>query len=93
MTTVFVVSEESHGTIGVTASMTAAKRFLLATNWVNAYTMLYVEEREDEDGEHWFPLIDLYGENWKETYMDFDTDLLADMGFYFREEEVYEEDT
>lgn len=92
MTTVFVVSEESHGTIGVATSMTAAKRFLLATNWVNAHAMLYVEEREDEDGEHWFPLIDLYGENWKETYMGFDTDLLADMGFYLREEEVYEEE-
>lgn len=92
MTTVFVVSEEGHGTIGVAVSMNAAKRFLLATNWVNAYTMLYVEEREDEDGEHWFPLIDLYGENWKETYMGFDTDLLADMGFYFRKEELYEEE-
>lgn len=90
---VILIVEDSHGNIGVAASMTAAKHFLLATNWVDAYTMLYVEEREDEDGEHWFSLIDLYGENWKEAYMDFDTDLLADMGFYFREEEVYEEET
>lgn len=89
---VIIIAEDSHGNIGVAASMTAAKRFLLATNWVTAYTMLYVEEREDEDGEHWFPLIDLYGENWKESYMGFSTDLLADMGFYFCEEEVYEEE-
>ena len=89
---VIIVKEENHGFIGVAASMTAAKRFLLSTHWVTAHTMLYVEEREDEDGEHWFSLIDLYGENWEEAYMGFDTDLLADMGFYFREEEVYEED-
>ena len=89
--TVILIKEDSHGSIGVAASMTAAKHFLLATDWVNAYTMLYVKEREDEDGEHWFPLIDLYGENWKNAYMGFDTRLLADMGFYFREEEVYEE--
>ena len=93
MRNVFIVSEESHGTIGVAASMAAAKRFLLASNWVTAYTTLYIEEREDEDGDHWFPLIDLYGENWKETYMNFDTNLLNDMGFYFREEEVYEEES
>lgn len=92
MTTVFVVSEESHGIIGVATSMTAAKCFLLANNWVTAYTTLYVKEREDEDEGHWSFLIDLYGENWKETYMGFDTDLLADMGFYLREEEVYEEE-
>lgn len=90
---VIVIKEDNHGFIGVAASMTAAKQFLLATNWVTAHTMLYVEEREDEDGEHWFPLIDLYGENWKETYMGFGTDLLADMGFYFREKEVYEEES
>lgn len=90
---VILISEDNHGNIGVAASMTAAKRFLLATNWVTAYTTLYVEEREDEDGEHWFPLIDLYGENWKEAYMGFSTDLLADMGFYFCEEEVYKEET
>ena len=89
---VIIIKEESHGFIGVAASMTAAKRFLLDTDWVNAYTMLYIEERENEDGDHWFPLIDLYGENWKEAYMGFDKELLADMGFYFREEEVYEEE-
>ena len=92
MSTVVVVSEESHGTIGVATSMTAAKCFLLANNWVTAYTTLYVREREDEDEGHWSFLIDLYGENWKEAYMNFDADHLADMGFYLREEEVYEEE-
>lgn len=86
MATVVIVSEESHGTIGVATSMTAAKCFLLANNWVTAYTTLYVEERG------WSFLIDLYGENWKEAYMNFDADLLADMGFYLREEEIYEEE-
>ena len=90
---VVIIKEENHGIIGVATSEIAAKRYLLATNWITAYTMLYVEERENEDGEHWFPLIELYGENWKEVYMNFDTDLLADMGFYFREEEVYGEET
>lgn len=89
---VVLIKEDNHGCIGVAVSMAAAKRFLLANNWVNAYTMLYVEEREDEEGEHWFPLIDLYGENWKEAYLNFDTDLLADMGYCFWEEEVYEEE-
>ena len=89
---VILIAEDNHDIVGVAASMTAAKRFLLANNWVNARTTLYVRERKDERGNHWFSLIDLYGENWKEAYMGFDTDLLADMGFYFREEEVYEED-
>ena len=89
---VIIIKEDNHGFIGIAASMTAAKRFLLATDWVNAYTSLYVEEREDKDGEHWFPLIYLYGENWKEAYMGFDTNLLANMGFYFREVEVYKEE-
>ena len=84
---VILIAEDNHDIVGVAASMAAAKRFLLANNWVDAYTMLYVEERE-----HWFSLIDLYGENWKEAYMGFDTDLLADMGFYFLKEEVYEEE-
>lgn len=89
---VIIIAEDNHGNIGVAASMAAAKRFLLATDWVTARTTLYVKEREDERGNHWFPLIDLYGENWKEAYMGFSTDLLAEMGFYFLEEEVYEED-
>lgn len=89
---VIIVKEDNHGFIGVAASMIAAKRFLLATDWVDAYTTLYVKERENEDGEHWFSLIDLYGENWKEAYMGFDTNLLANMGFYFREVEVYKEE-
>lgn len=89
---VILIAEDNHGNIGVAASMTAAKRFLLATAWVTARTMLYVKERKDENGKHWFSLFDLYGENWKEAYMGFSTDLLADMGFYFCEEEVYEED-
>ena len=83
---VILVSEESHGIIGVATSMTAAKCFLLARNWVTAYTTLYVEERG------WSFLIDLYGENWKKAYMGFDTDLLADMGFYIHEEELIEEE-
>lgn len=84
---VVLIAEDNHGDIGVAASMAAAKRFLLAKNWVDAHTMVYVEERE-----RWFSLVDLYGENWKEAYMGFDTDLLADMGFYFLTEEVYEEE-
>jgi hypothetical protein len=37
-------------------------------------------------------LDDLYGENWKEKFLQFSEILLENMGFYIHEEEVIEEE-
>lgn len=37
-------------------------------------------------------LDELYGENWKEKFLQFSDDLLENMGFYVHEEEVIEEE-
>lgn len=89
---VIIISEENHGFIGVAASMTAAKRFLLASNWINAGIHIWVNDRLNEKGDHYFNLKEAYGENWEKVCMGFDTDALNELGFYFREEKVYEEE-
>lgn len=37
-------------------------------------------------------LNELYGENWKEKFLQFSADLLENMGFHIHEEELIEED-
>jgi uncharacterized protein (DUF1015 family) len=36
-------------------------------------------------------LEELYGENWKEVYMNFDKEDMENMGFYLEDEELIEE--
>ena len=85
---IVIIHEENHGFIGVATTNKAAKQWLIREGWVNQYSDIY-----NHDTSKWENLEELYGENWKETYMNFDTNLLNDMGFYFREEEVYEEES
>lgn len=89
--TIYVISEESHGFIGTATTFKAAKQFLLASDWINAGISIWVNDRLNEKGDHYFTLKEAYGENWKEVYMDFDMDTLNELGFYLHEEELFEE--
>lgn len=83
---VLVVKEEDHGIIFVAADLTAVKRELLRTGWVNGYNTCWNEAKQD-----WDWLVGTYGDNWQEPYMGFDTEDLENMGFYVQEWEVVHE--
>lgn len=89
---VYVVEEENHGQIGIAASRKAALQFLVAANWVARYSDIWCPDENERWGGHDMSLYDLYGENWKEKFMGFSNELLKNMGFYIREEEVIEEE-
>ena len=83
--TVIVIKEECHGVIGVAANERAAKQMLIDIDWVNKYSELWSEEKLK-----WISLVELYGKNWLEEFLNFTKKQMEDMGYYLREEEVYE---
>lgn len=85
---VYTVSEENHGQIGVAVSRKAALQWLIATNWVNQYSSIWCPDETERWGGHNMMLDDLYGENWKEKFLQFSDELLENMGFYIHEEEL-----
>lgn len=89
---VFVIHEENHGQIGIAASRKAALQYLVAMDWVGQYSDVWCPDANDRWGGHNVSLDDLYGENWKEEFMKSSNELLENMGFYIREEDVIEED-
>ena len=89
MEKVIIVNEENHGTIFVAANEEAAKRALLETDWVDNYSSIYMEDRVNEFNNHFLSLEEIYGENWQEAFMGFNAEQMENMGFYFREVEVY----
>lgn len=92
MTTVFLIYEEEHGAIGVATSFKAAKQFLLHHKWVTEHSYTWVNDRLNENGNHYFHLNEVYGDNWKEAFIDFSKGELGDMGFSIQERELYEEE-
>lgn len=84
MENAILISEENHGTILAAMSEEAAKRALLETDWINAYTSIWMP---DED--RYVELIDLFGENWQEAYMGFTDEQMEYMGFYFKKVKLY----
>ena len=90
---VYVISEDNHGQIGIAASRKAALQFLVAADWVGRYSTIWCPDENERWGGHDMSLDDLYGENWKEKFMRFSDELLENMGFYIREEEVIEEES
>lgn len=85
MATVFVISEENHGIIGIAATRRASLVYLLESHWV------------DEDADIWWnpetheynQLKDLYGDNWRDVFLNFTNEDLENMGFSLREKELY----
>ena len=89
---VYVIGEENHGQIGIAASRKAALQWLIAINWVGRYSEIWCPDENERWGGHYMTLDELYGENWKEKFLQFSGDLLENMGFHIHEEELIEED-
>lgn len=85
---VYVISEENHGQIGVAVSRKAALQWLIATNWVSQYSSIWCPDETEHWGGYNITLDDLYGEKWKEKFLQFSDELLENMGFYIHEEEL-----
>lgn len=83
---IVIIHEENHGFIGVAATNKAAKQWLIRKGWIDQYSEIY-----NCDTSKWEGLEELYGENWKEAYMNFDKEEMECMGFYLKDEELAEE--
>jgi hypothetical protein len=84
---IVVISEENHGFIGVATTHKAAKQWLIREGWVDRYSDIY-----NHDTSKWESLEELYGENWKEVYMNFDEEDMENIGFYLHDKELIEEE-
>lgn len=84
---IVIIREENHGFIGVATTDKAAKQWLIRKGWVEQYSDIY-----NPDTSKWESLEELYGENWKEAYMNFDKEDMENMGFYLKEKELIEEE-
>lgn len=85
---VYTISEENHGQIGVAVSRKAALQWLIDIDWVGQYTYVWCPDENDRWGGHNIKLDDLYGEDWKEKFLQASDELLENMGFYIHEEEL-----
>lgn len=86
--TVILISEENHGTIGVATSPLAAKQWLLKNDWVYPGSEVWIPQTQEV-----VSLLELFGENWKETFLKFDDAEMEEMGFYFHRVELQEEES
>ena len=84
---IVIIREENHGFIGVAITDKAAKQWLIREGWVDGYTEFW-----NFDTETGSSLKELYGENWKEAYMNFDKEDMECMGFYLNDKELIEEE-
>lgn len=89
---VYTIEEENHGQIGIAVSYKAALQWLIASDWVGQYSDVWCPNENERWGGHNTTLDELYGENWKEKFLQFSEILLENMGFYIHEEEVIEEE-
>ena len=90
--TVYIISEENHGQIGVAASYKAALQWLIASGWIDRYSDIWCPDENERWGGHRVSLDALYGEDWREVFLQFSKALLKRMGFHIHEEELIEED-
>lgn len=89
---VYLISEDNHGQIGVAASRKAALQWVVASGWVTQRSEIWWPDESARWGGREVALEELYGENWKEKFMELSNEMLVNMGFYIYEEEVIEED-
>ena len=92
MITVLLIYEDEHGVIGAATSLKAAKQFLLHHKWVTERTYTWVNDRLNKNGNHYFCLSEVYGDNWKEAFVNFSEGDLGNMGFCLQKRELYEEE-
>jgi hypothetical protein len=84
---IIVIREENHGFIGVATTDKAAKQWLIREGWIDQHSDIY-----NHDTSKWESLEELYSENWKEVYMNFDKEDMENMGFYLKDKELNEEE-
>lgn len=88
---VYTISEENHGQVGIAVSRKAALQWLIDIDWVGQYTYVWCPDENERWGGHNIRLDDLYGEDWREKFLQSSNELLENMGFYIREEKLIEE--
>lgn len=84
---VFIVRDEDHGSLFVAANLGVVKRELIRTNWVHGHSLVWNCEKHD----YWDSLLEVYGENWRESFMDFGVEDLENLGIYVKEIEVVQD--
>lgn len=89
---VYTISEENHGQVGIAVSRKAALQWLIDIDWVGRHTYVWCPDENERWGGHNIRLDDLYGENWKEEFLQSSDEMLENMGFYIHEEELIGED-
>ena len=92
MIMVLLIYEDEHGVIGAATSLKAAKQFLLRHKWATGHSYTWVNDRLNENGDHYFHLNEAYGDNWKEAFMGFSNGELGNMGFCVQKSELIEEE-
>lgn len=89
---VHLINEENHGLIGIAASHKAALQWLIASDWVGRYSEIWCPDENERWGGRNMTLDELYGEDWKEKFLQFSYGALENMGFYLRMGDVIEEE-
>lgn len=89
---VYTIEEDNHGQIGIAVSYKAVLQWLAASDWVNQYSDIWCPDENERWGGHSMTLNELYGEKWKEKFLQFSKVLLENMGFHIHEEELIEEE-
>ena len=79
MKQIVIISEEGHGIIGAASNFEKAKQFLLENGWVDEFWCGYMGA----------PLIEIFGENWQENFLELSKDDF-DETFYFSEKDFLE---
>lgn len=81
-----LISEDNHGIIGVATTEKAAKKWLIDNGWITGSNKIW-----NSDINATSALYDLYGDDWKVKYMEFDRDKMEDLGFFLRKIDMAEE--
>lgn len=89
---VYLISEDNHGHIGTAVSHKAALQWLVTSDWVDQYSEIWCPDENARWGGHNKMLSALYGENWKEEFLQFSGDQLEHMGFYIHKDDLIEEE-
>lgn len=76
MKQIVFIDEECHGIIGAASNFYKAKQFLLESGWVDELWCGYMG----------VPLIEVFGENWQEKFLELSEDDF-DGSFYFSEKD------
>jgi hypothetical protein len=98
MKKIYVISEENHSNIGIVENIENAIKFLFEEDWIDAYTEYYIEdvncyyslwiilEFKNTTDLNYNSFMEKMSNKSEEEILDF----LMDLGFYIREEKIWE---